>query len=213
MSARYKLVEPIEVSVGSPMPSRFADRMAAARRRKMKIEILRHPTEEDWRRCKFLAMTTIGRRNWSSTVTDEWKRKMLKAEHSPIRTLMFTIRMEVPYWVSVHFCRHKFGVEHYVSSQRNDRQDKYDRNEAPQGASVVHVMDVNAQELMQMARMRLCGQASSETRWVMARICSEVKRTNPEFADFLKPKCVIHGGCNEFKSCGFYEMEAKNGQD
>lgn len=174
----------------------------------IKVKLLRHPTDEDWERCKMLAMNTIGRK-WSGSVSDEWKSKILRAEHSPIRTLMFTVRMEVPYWVSVHFCRHKYGVEHYVSSQRNDRQDKYDRTKAPQGEMVTHVMDVNAQELMQMARMRLCGQASGETRWVMARICSEVKRSNPEFAPFLRPKCLIHGGCNEFKSCGYYE--AANG--
>ena len=169
-----------------------------------KVDVLRHPTEEDWQRCKMLAMNTIGKKDWSGNVTDEWKRAILKAEHSPIRTLMFTVRMEVPYWVSVHFVRHKYGVEHYVSSQRNDRQDKYDRNEAPQGAFVTHVMDVNAQELMQMARMRLCSQAAQETRQVMEDICDAVLKTNPEFSDFLMPKCLLHGGCNEFKTCGYY---------
>lgn len=170
----------------------------------IKVELLRHPTDADWERCKMLALNTIGKRWAGSKVTDEWKVKMLRCEHSPIRTLMFTVRMELPYWVSVHFCRHKYGVEHYVSSQRNDRQDKYDRNEAPQGAFVTHVMDVNAQELMQMARMRLCGQASTETQDVMRRIVREVVKANPEFRDFLKPKCLIHGGCNEFVPCGLY---------
>lgn len=170
----------------------------------IKVELLRHPTENDWQRCKMLALNTIGKHNASGTVSDEWKRKILRSEHSPIRTLMFTIRMEVPYWVSVHFCRHKYGVEHYVTSQRNDRQSRYDRNEAPQGAFVTHVMDVNAQELMQMARMRLCGQASKETQEVMRAICNEVIEVNPEFAEFLRPKCLIHGGCNEFKPCGLY---------
>lgn len=170
----------------------------------IRVELLRHPTEDDWKRCKLLALNTIGKRYAGSEVTDEWKRRMLRCEHSPIRTLMFTIRMEVPYWVSVHFCRHKYGVEHYVTSQRNDRQSRYDRNEAPQGAFVTHVMDINAQELMQMARMRLCGQASVETRMVMTEIRDAVVQANPEFADFLKPKCVIHGGCNEFRSCGLY---------
>ena len=170
----------------------------------IKVELLRHPTDADWERCKMLALNTIGKRWAGSKVTDEWKAKMLRCEHSPIRTLMFTVRMELPYWVSVHFCRHKYGVEHYVSSQRNDRQDKYDRNEAPQGAFVTHVMDVNAQELMQMARMRLCGQASRETTLVMKEIRKAVIETNPEFLPFLVPKCVAHGGCNEFKSCGYY---------
>lgn len=172
------------------------------------VEILRHPTDEDWRRCKMLALNTIGRRYAGSEVTEDWKRKILRSEHSPIRTLMFTIRMELPYWVSVHFCRHKYGVEHYVSSQRNDRQDRYDRTRAPQGAFVVHVMDINAAELMQMARMRLCRQASVETRMVMTLIRDAVVEVNPEFADFLQPKCVIHGGCNEFVPCGYWKEHA-----
>lgn len=172
------------------------------------VEILRYPTDEDWRRCKMMALNTIGRRYASSEVTEDWKRKILRSEHSPIRTLMFTIRMELPYWVSVHFCRHKYGVEHYVSSQRNDRQDRYDRTRAPQGAFVVHVMDINAAELMQMARMRLCRQASVETRMVMTEIRDAVIETNPEFADFLQPKCVIHGGCNEFVPCGYWKEHA-----
>ena len=172
------------------------------------VEILRHPTDEDWRRCKMMALNTIGRRYAGSEVTEDWKRRILRSEHSPIRTLMFTIRMELPYWVSVHFCRHKYGVEHYVSSQRNDRQDKYDRTRAPQGAFVVHVMDINAAELMQMARMRLCRQASVETRMVMTLIRDAVVEVNPEFADFLQPKCVIHGGCNEFVPCGYWKEHA-----
>lgn len=168
------------------------------------VEILRHPTDEDWERCKMLAMNTIGKR-WSGEVTDEWKHKILKAEHSPIRTLMFTVRMELPYWVSTHFVRHKYGVEHYVSSQRNDRQSNYDRTKAPQDAMVTHIMDINAQELIQMAHMRLCGQAAPETKRVMIQICMAVEDVNPEFAPFLTAKCLANGGCNEFRPCGYYD--------
>jgi len=170
----------------------------------VKVEILRHPTDEDWQRCKMLAMNTIGRTWRSKLVSDVWKRKILKAGHSPIRTLMFTIKMEVPYWVSVHFVRHKYGVEHYVTSQRNDRQDNYDRTQAPQGEMVTHIMDINAQELIQMARMRLCGQASEETRQAMYAICKAVLEVNPEFRGFLVPKCrygEMGFYCNEFKPC------------
>lgn len=170
----------------------------------VKVEILRHPTEDDWQRCKMLAMNTIGRTWRSKLVSDVWKRKILRAGHSPIRTLMFTIKMEVPYWVSVHFVRHKYGVEHYVTSQRNDRQDNYDRTQAPQGEIVTHIMDINAQELIQMARMRLCGQASEETRQAMYAICKAVLEVNPEFRGFLVPKCrfgEMGFYCNEFKSC------------
>lgn len=173
------------------------------------VEILRHPTDEDWRRCKMLALNTIGRRYAGSEVTEDWKRKILRSEHSPIRTLMFTIRItNIPYWVAMHFRTHKYGVEHFISSQRNDRQTEYDRNKAPQDHPVSYIMDINAAELMQMARMRLCRQASVETRMVMTLIRDAVVEVNPEFADFLRPKCVIHGGCNEFVPCGYWKEHA-----
>ncbi len=175
----------------------------------MKVEVLRHPTERDWQRCKTLALNTIGKVSDEPEVTEAWMRRMLRSGHSPIRTLMFTIRIDLPYWVSTHFVRHKYGIEHYVTSQRNDRQDRYDRNEAPQGQVVTHIMDVNAQELMQMAQMRLCGQASEETREAMRLIVEAVLLTNPEFEGVLVPKCLIRGGCNEFRACGTTGVSAR----
>ena len=91
----------------------------------MEVEILRHPEQEDWERCKMLALNTIGKKYAGTEITDAWKHAILKAEHSPIRTLMFTIRLTIPYFVSVHLVRHKIGIEHYVQSQRNDRQTNY----------------------------------------------------------------------------------------
>lgn len=168
------------------------------------VEVLRYPTEDDWLRCKLLAISTSGMKH-AKTAGSEWRKKILRCEHSPIRTLMFTIRMEIPYYVSVHFCRHKYGVEHYVSSQRNDRQDKYDRLEAPQAALVTHVMDVNAQALMQIARKRLCGKADPATRKVMQEIVEAVVKVAPEFEEFLVPQCKYFHECKEFQPCGKVE--------
>ena len=94
------------------------------------------------------------------------------------------------------------GVDHFVQSQRNDRQDKYDRYEAPQGQPVSHIMWVNAQELMFMARKRLCGMASKNVQKIMRMIRDEVLKTNPEFEDVLVPNCQYLHECPEFKSCG-----------
>lgn len=174
-----------------------------AKRNDYVVELLRYPTKSDWQRCKALALNTVGKKYYGADVDEKWKRKILFAQHSPIRTLMFTIRMEIPYYVSVHLVRHKYGVEHFVQSQRNDRQSNYDRRDAPQGAFVSHVMDINAQALIQMANMRLCGQADIATQNVMQLIVEVVNICNPEFSDVLVPKCALHGGvCNEFKSCG-----------
>lgn len=168
------------------------------------IQLIRYPGPGDWERCKLLALSTVGKK-FPGEVSDDWKRKILRAEHSPIRTLMFTIRMDVPSYVSVHFCRHKYGVEHYVMSQRNDRQSNYDRREARQDAPVVHIMDLNAQALMTMARRRLCGQADPETRRAMESIVGAVVVKCPEFAEVLVPMCEYQGKCPEFRPCGRFE--------
>ena len=171
----------------------------------IKVRILRSPSADDWNRCKDLAMRTMGKKWTGKNVTAEWQDKMLTAAHSPIRTLMFTIEMEIPYFVSVHLVRHKIGVEHYVQSQRNDRQSNYDREVAPQNAPVLHTIDINAEQLMFMARRRLCGMADPTTRYVMQLVCRNVEETNPEFKGHLVPMCVYQNRCPEFASCGYFK--------
>ena len=167
-----------------------------------KVEILKYPTEEDWMLCKRCTLNTVGKDS-TKLPDNEWKHKLLMSEHSPIRTLNFCIKMTIPYYVSVHFCRHFTGVTHFVQSQRNDRQDNYDRTKAPQDAMVSHIMYVNAQELMFMSRRRLCTQADEFTRKVMRKICDLVIEISPEFNGTFEPMCFYRGGrCTEFKCCG-----------
>lgn len=169
----------------------------------IKVEVLKYPTEEDWQWVKRLALNTIGKEYaMDKETTLELKKKYLMSEHSPIRTLNFIIKMEIPYCNSVHFVRHKYGVEHFVQSQRNDRQDEYDRECAPQNAPVSHIMYINAQELMFMTRKRLCGKADATTQKIMRMIVKEVLKTNPEFKDFLVPQCEYLHSCPEFFPCG-----------
>ena len=167
-----------------------------------KVEILKHPTEDDWMWCKTCTLNTVGKFS-AKTPTEAWKSKLIQAEHSPLRELWFGIRMTIPSYVSVHFVRHHIGVNHYVQSQRNDRQDNYDRTKAPQDAMVSHIMSVNAQELVFMAHKRLCGQADVYTRRVMNEIVKQVVASNPEFKDVLVPLCGYRNGkCTEFNCCG-----------
>lgn len=167
----------------------------------MKVEILKHPTDRDWMLCKKCTLVTIGKDS-EKAPTDEWKHKILASEHSPIRVLQFVFRItDIPYWVSVHLCRHVHSVP-FVKSQRNDRQGKYDRNSAPQDALVDMCWEMNAQELINIAHKRLCKQASPETQQVVKEICKQVETVNPEFRGLLVPNCVYRGGkCTEFFSC------------
>ena len=175
----------------------------------IKVEVLKHPTEEDWQWVKVLALNTVGQKYlMDKEMSLTLKKKYLKSEHSPIRYLHFVIRMEVPYYISVHFRTHKMGVEHFVQSQRNDRQDNYDRRKAPQDSPVSHIMYIDAPELMYIARKRLCGKADVDTQKVMRAIVREVLKTNPEFADVLVPNCQYLHECPEFQSCGRWSNPA-----
>lgn len=176
----------------------------------IKVEILRSPEKKDWERCYELALNTVGKKYAGTEVTEGWKRKILRCRHSPIRTLMFTIRLTIPYFVSVHFVRHKIGCEHYVQTQRNDRQKNYDRETAPQNAMVSHIIEIDAESLMNMSHKRLCSMADATTRYVMQKICMEVEKVNPEFTGFLKPTCEHLHECPEFTSCGYWDNVMKS---
>lgn len=168
-----------------------------------KVEIIKAPSEEDWMICKACTLNTVGKTS-TNLPTEEWKHKLLISEHSPIRTLNFCIKMTIPYYVSMHYCRHFTGVTHFVQSQRNDRQENYDRTKAPQDATVSHIMYINAQELMFMSRRRLCNQADQFTRKVMNEIVKQVVEIAPEFDGTLEPMCYYRGGrCTEFNPCGY----------
>lgn len=165
-----------------------------------KVELLKHPTEQDWKWVKTCTLNTIGKKS-TSLPTEEWKKKLVESEHSPLRELWFGIRMEIPYWVSVHFVRHHIGVNHYVQTQRTDRTG-IPRDELPQGQLVSHIMSVNAQELVFMAHKRLCRQASYETRMIMKEIVRKVIEVAPYMKDVLVPLCVYRNGkCTEFFPC------------
>lgn len=168
----------------------------------MKVEILKYPKDDDWMLCKTCTLVTVSKES-STPPSDEWKIKLLKSNHSPIRTLEFCFRLsDIPYWVSVHLVRHVHAIP-FVSTQRDDRQLNYKRGEARQDAPVTMCWFVNAEELITIAHKRLCSQSSKETRELIQMICDKVIEVNPEFKELLVPNCVYRGGlCDEFNCCG-----------
>ena len=167
----------------------------------MRVSVIKYPKEEDWMLTKQCALVTVGRQA-KTEPTDDWKKNMLRARHSPIRELKFVFYLnDIPYWVSVHLCRH-IHAQPYVKSQRNDRQADYDRTKAPQDAPVDMIWSMNAEELITIANKRLCKQASAETRDLVRMICDEVIKLCPEFEKELVPMCKRNGGvCHEFSPC------------
>lgn len=161
-----------------------------------------------WPEVKGAARTTIGKDGTGVYPSDSWKKTILLAEHSPIRKIKFSWRWrELKSWVSVHFVRHKFGIEHWVTTQRSDRTG-VDRDKNPQDTPVSHECEANAQALIFISRRRLCGQASPETRAAWHQVKAEVQKVDPVLASVMVPECIYRGFCPEFKSCGYVDTEA-----
>ena len=162
--------------------------------------------EDNWQDIKNATMNTIGKEK-GKYPDAAWKRKLILAEHSPIRKMKFAWRwVDLPYWVSVHFVRHKIGIEHFVKTQRSDRTG-VDRTELPQGAPVSHECEADAQALINISRKRLCSSASPETRAAWQMVKDAVAQVEPELASCMVRECVYRGFCTEMFGCGFDKTE------
>lgn len=129
-------------------------------------------------------------------------RKMYQTEHSPIRTQMFAITMTgLPSFVSVHFVRHKTGVEHFVMTNRDDRGGEGD-DKITRLTPVTHGMWANAQALMAMSLKRLCLVSHPKTVAAMVKVRKAVREVDPDLAHFMVPSCVYRNGiCPEIRPC------------
>jgi hypothetical protein len=176
------------------------------------LEIKNTALKGSWKDVFNSARTTIGLEETNKNISDEWKKRILLAEHSPIRQLIYKWKWyNLPYWVSVHFVRHWLGILHFVKSQRDDRRKNEDsdisRNNFLQSSPVNHECEANIQSLINISRKRLCFQASKETRnaWIM--VVEEIKKIDSVSASVLVPECIYRGFCPEMKTCGYCKTE------
>lgn len=161
-----------------------------------------------WRKVKRAARTTISKEGEGAYPSDSWKKTILLAEHSPIRKIHFAWKWKnLKTWISVHFVRHKYGIEHWVTTQRSDRTG-VNRDESRQDALVSHECEANAQALIFISRRRLCSQASAETRAAWKEVKAEVEKVDPILSSVMVPECIYRGFCPEFKSCGYVDTDA-----
>lgn len=160
-----------------------------------------------WTEVKRSARTTIGMEGSGVYPLASWKKRILLAEHSPIRKIKFSWKWtDLKSWVSVHFVRHWLGILHWVTTQRTDRTGE-DRNAKRQDALVEHECEANAQALINISRKRLCMQASPETRQAWQEVKSEVNDVDPVLASVMVRECIYRGFCPEFKSCGYVDTD------
>lgn len=172
----------------------------------MKTKILK--IKGDWEEVVNDCRVTVKKSPLGHEPSKAFRKKILLAEHSPIRDIIVKFAwMGIPYWVAMHWKTHHW--ESRVDSQRNDRQTRYDREEAPQKAPVDFYGDPNAQHLIDTWRKRLCRMASRETRGYAEDFKIALHPYEPELAGVLVPNCVYRCGCPEMQSCGWYDKAVK----
>lgn len=186
----------------------------------------------DWIRVVNAARRTWGKKPINHEPSDKFKRKILLAEHSPIRLLEYDFTIEdIRQWVTVHLVRHHMGCEKFVHSQRQDINDSIEklvakiieifkregldrpgwreRDYLQQGEPNDMDMTCNAQAFMNISRKRLCyGCPSPETRLAWEIVIEALSEIDPILAEKCVPECVYRGFCPETdRCCGYVNTE------
>lgn len=187
----------------------------------------------DWKRVMNAARRTWGKKPLDKEPSDKFKRKILLAEHSPIRLLEYDFTIEdIRQWVTVHLVRHHEGCEKFVHTQRQDinaeiekivekvidvmrragllKEGWRERDYMFQGQGNDMDMTCNAQAFMNISRKRLCyGCPSKETRQAWEIVIDMLKEIDPILAEKCVPECVYRGFCPETdRCCGYVNTKA-----
>lgn len=166
----------------------------------MKTEILK--VKGDWQEVVDDCRATVGKVALGHEPGETFKKRILLAEHSPIRDISIKWRWkDMAHWITVHWVRHKW--EKFVRTQRSDRTG-IPREKLPQDEPQTFTGEANVQHLIDTMRKRLCFQASPETREYAVDLKLAIHQVEPEISDVLVPNCVYRGFCPEMKPCGFW---------
>ena len=171
----------------------------------MKIEITRITS---WTDVLNAARFTQRKEPLDKEPSIEFKKKIIKAEHSPLRCLMFNIDLyDIPSFVQNHLVRH-IHAQPFVSTSRPDIDGNMLPREEQKKTDPVNMrLFLNAQEIINISRQRLCNKAELTTNQIWRQVVEELRKTEPELANACVPNCLYRGFCPEFKSCGLADSE------
>lgn len=178
----------------------------------MKKLVVTAEFQSGWEWAKRAALKTIGLKPIDPQPTEEWKAKMLLAEHSPIRNVIYYVSIwNIRQWVTTHLVRHWLGFIPFVHTQREDRTYlEIPRDELPQGSLNDMDISINAQSLINVSRKRLCNCASKETKEAWTEVKKAIEGIDPVMSSKMVPNCIYRGFCPELNSCGFAKTEKFN---
>ena len=192
----------------------------------MKVNVIQ---ETPWSRALNAARRTIGKPPLNKEPSDNWRKTVIMAEHSPIKLVEYLISFkDLRQWVGVHLLRHEHMLP-FIHSQRVDRREDIDsltervmsiieedvksdesfnkRDYLFQGEPNDQDFVVNAQTLINISRKRLCHCASKETREAWVAVKEAIKEFDPIMASFMVPNCIYRSRCPEMNTCGYYKTD------
>lgn len=172
----------------------------------MKIEITKITS---WKDVLNAARFTQRKELLDKEPSIEFKKKIIKAEHSPLRCLMFNIDFyDIPNYVMVHLVRH-IHAQPFVSTSRPDIDGLQKPREEQKKTDPVNMrLFLNAQEIINISKVRLCNKAEIETRKLWKEVVSKLKEIEPELANACVSNCLYRCFCPEFQSCGFNKSKS-----
>ena len=96
----------------------------------------------------------------------------------------------------------------FVSTSRPDIDGKQIPREEQKKIDPVNMrLFLNAQEIINISKVRLCNKAEATTKQIWRQVVEELRKIEPELANACVPNCLYRGFCPEFKSCGFANSE------
>ena len=153
----------------------------------------------DWQDVVDGCRATVKKPPLGHEPSDEFKRRILIAEHEPIREIWIKWRWDnIPYAIAMHWKTHIWPSR--TNTSRSDRTG-VDRSERSQMDPVNFEASSNPQHLIDSWRKRLCGQADPTTRMYAEDYKAELHDVEPEISDTMVPNCVYRCGCPEEKPC------------
>ena len=126
---------------------------------------------------------------------------MYKRGHSIMRSQLFYVKLiGIPSFVAGHLRTHGAAGQFWLT--QSSREDWGAPEDSGRDTLINQVAIFNAEHLIQLAKLRLCGSAHIKTQGVVQAIKETLKEIDPDLAKWMVPKCYFSNFCNEHKSCG-----------
>jgi hypothetical protein len=173
----------------------------------MKVEVIKVTS---WKDVLNAARFTQRKEPLDKEPSDDFKRNIIRAEHSPLRCLMFNIDLyDIPYYAAMHFRTHKLVHVPFVSTSRPDIDGtQKPRNEQKKDEPVNMRLFLDAQEIIAISKVRLCTKAEAKTRGIWQQVINELYKQEPLLAIACVPSCIYRNMCPELSCCGYAGSDA-----